>query len=151
MRGFPFSPILLQTLKVADFGSTRRVTEFLKGKAEELCPLWYRPPEVIVGFPFMSYSLDLWCLGNILYELATGTVLFQGNNLNEQLKMYIEMFGVLPKKMVRNADTYFYNGDPTKVGRDIAFLCVVADPLFRSLSRCSWTLSLAGPSRRLWM
>jgi serine/threonine-protein kinase PRP4 len=62
----------------------------------------------------MSYSLDIWCFGNILYELATGTVLFQGNNLNEQLKMYIEMFGRLPKKMVSNADAYFYNGDPAK-------------------------------------
>lgn len=28
--------------------------------------------------------------------------------------MYIEHLGVLPKKMVRNADAYFYNGDPTK-------------------------------------
>src|SRR3990167_1268896 len=78
-----------KVLKVADFGSTRRVTEFIKGKAEELCPLWYRPPEVIVGFPYMSYSLDMWCFGNILFELATGTVLFRGGNLNEQMKMYI--------------------------------------------------------------
>ncbi len=28
--------------------------------------------------------------------------------------MYIEHLGVLPKKMVRNADAYFYNSDPTK-------------------------------------
>lgn len=99
-------------LKVADFGSTCRVSEFVKGRAEQLCPLWYRPPEVIVGFPYLSYSLDIWCLGNILFELATGTVLFQGCNLSDQLRMYIEMLGPLPRKMVReNTEAYFANGN----------------------------------------
>jgi testis-specific serine kinase len=101
-----------KVLKVADFGSTCRVSEFIKGRAEQLCPLWYRPPEVIVGFPYLSYSLDIWCLGNILFELATGTVLFQGSNLSEQLRMYIEMLGPLPRKMVReNTEAYFANGE----------------------------------------
>ena len=113
-----------KVLKLADFGSTCRVSEFVKGRSEQLCPLWYRPPEVIVGFPYMSYSLDMWCFGNILFELATGTVLFQGNSLTEQLKMYIEMLGPLPKKMVReNAEAYFANGDPTR------FLHAQPDPV----------------------
>lgn len=67
---------------------------------------------MIVGFPYLSYSLDIWCLGNILFELATGTVLFQGSNLSEQLRMYIEMLGPLPRKMVReNTEAYFANGE----------------------------------------
>ena len=103
-----------KVLKVADFGSTCRVSEFAKGGTQQLCPMWYRPPEVIAGFPYLSYSLDMWCLGNILFELATGTVLFQGNSLTEQMKMYIELLGPLPRKMVREADVYFHNGDPTK-------------------------------------
>jgi serine/threonine-protein kinase PRP4 len=103
-----------KVLKLADFGSTCRVSEFVKGRIEQLCPLWYRPPEVIVGFPYLSYSLDMWCLGNILFELATGTVLFRGGNLSEQLRMYIEVLGPLPKKMVRGVDMYFHNSDPTK-------------------------------------
>ena len=56
----------------------------------------------------------MWCFGNILFELATGTVLFRGNNLSEQLKLYMELLGPLPKKMTRCSDVYFHNGDPLK-------------------------------------
>ena len=114
-----------KVLKVADFGSTCRISEFVKGRVVELCPLWYRPPEVIVGFPYLSYSLDIWCLGNILFELATGTVLFEGNSPAQQLRLYTEMLGPLPKKMVREpaAASYFANGDPTK------YLDVKVDPV----------------------
>lgn len=39
----------------------------------------YMTPEMLEDRPH-DYSLDLWCLGVLLYELLHGTAPFQGRN-----------------------------------------------------------------------
>ena len=78
-----------QLVKLSDFGS---VVERAQARVtNELCPLWYRPPEIFLGLEY-SYSLDIWCFGCTIYELATGTVLFQGGNLNFYLFFILYFF-----------------------------------------------------------
>ena len=41
--------------------------------------LWYRPPELLLGSREYNYSVDVWSIGCIFYELMTGEVLFKGD------------------------------------------------------------------------
>ena len=89
-----------QKVKLSDFGS---VVEKVQAKVtNELCPLWYRPPEIFLGMEY-SYPVDMWCFGCTIFELATGDVLFQGGTPNEQMKLYHEVLGPVPRKLLKKA------------------------------------------------
>ncbi|CAE8583378.1 unnamed protein product [Polarella glacialis] len=46
----------------------------------EVVTLWYRPPEVLLGREDYGTSLDIWSLGCVLGQMATGFVLFPGES-----------------------------------------------------------------------
>ncbi len=56
-----------------DLGSSCFITDHLSSYVQSRS---YRAPEVILGVPY-GQKIDLWSLGCILAELATGYVLFQ--------------------------------------------------------------------------
>jgi len=63
----------------------------------------YRAPEVILGLGW-SYPADLWSLGCILLELATGDALFQTHENLEHLAMMEAALGVaLPSSLASRA------------------------------------------------
>ena len=57
--------------KLCDFGLARRL---VPGRALtlEVCTLWYRPPEVMLGKADYDGSLDVWSLGMTLLQVAGG-------------------------------------------------------------------------------
>jgi len=63
-------------IKVIDFGSScfghERVFSYIQSR-------FYRAPEVILGIPYTP-AIDVWSLGCVLSELATGYPLFPGEN-----------------------------------------------------------------------
>jgi serine/threonine-protein kinase PRP4 len=83
--------------KLADFGCAFPVTE--NDLTPYLASRWYRSPEVILGLPY-DFATDMFGLGCLLYEIATGRVLFQGSSNNEMVKMFQEAKGRFPKKML---------------------------------------------------
>jgi len=77
-------------VKVIDFGSScfehQRVYTYIQSR-------FYRAPEVILGGRY-GMPIDMWSLGCILAELATGTPLFAGEDEADQLACIIEVIGM---------------------------------------------------------
>lgn len=66
-------------VKVIDLGSSCFLTDHLSSYVQSRS---YRAPEVILGLPY-DQKVDIWSLGCILAELASGYVLLQNDSLGE--------------------------------------------------------------------
>eukprot|EP00096_Caligus_rogercresseyi_P002491 TRINITY_DN14647_c0_g1_i1.p1 TRINITY_DN14647_c0_g1~~TRINITY_DN14647_c0_g1_i1.p1 ORF type:complete len:546 (+),score=167.90 TRINITY_DN14647_c0_g1_i1:40-1677(+) len=86
------------TLKLCDFGSASHVAD------GEITPYlvsrFYRAPEIILGLKY-DFNVDLWSVGATIYELYTGKILFPGHSNNEMLKLFMELKGKFPNKLIR--------------------------------------------------
>ena len=87
-------------VKLCDFGSAlfdgnNEITPYLQSR-------FYRAPEVILGLKY-SFPLDVWSVGCCLYELYTGAMAFPGSSNNHMMRLFIEMKGPLPRKLLRKA------------------------------------------------
>lgn len=67
-------------LKIADFGLARAFTVPVPKYTHEVVTVWYRPPEILLGCTLYSIPVDLWSIGCVLGEMATGTPLFAGDS-----------------------------------------------------------------------
>jgi len=88
-------------VKICDFGSACFVDE-CDPPTPYLVSRFYRAPEIILG---LSYGppIDMWSLGCCLFELYTGKVAFPGRNNNEMLRLFQELKGSFPMKMIRKS------------------------------------------------
>jgi len=64
----------------ADFGLARAFMLPIPKYTHEVVTVWYRPPEILLGSTFYSVPVDLWAVGCILAEMATGAPLFRGDS-----------------------------------------------------------------------
>ena len=55
--------------------------------------LWYRAPDVLLGSRNYSTSIDMWSIGCILAEMATGRALFPGKSNDDQLLKIFALLG----------------------------------------------------------
>lgn len=89
-------------IKVIDFGSacfdTQRVHTYIQSR-------FYRSPEVILGANY-GVPIDMWSLGCILVELATGQPLFPGHDEKEQLLLQMEVLGLPPPSMMEKSKRF---------------------------------------------
>jgi len=67
-------------LKLADFGLARAFTLPVPKYTHEVVTVWYRPPEILLGATLYSVPVDLWSIGCVLGEMATGQPLFAGDS-----------------------------------------------------------------------
>lgn len=67
-------------LKIADFGLARAFTVPVPKYTHEVVTVWYRPPEILLGCTLYSVPVDLWSIGCVLGEMATGSPLFAGDS-----------------------------------------------------------------------
>ena len=78
---------------------------------------WYRAPEMILNLGAYDGKVDVWSVGCILYQLATGKVLFPGKHHLDQLTKIFDVLGspeeVLIHKCSLAAQTYL-TGLPLK-------------------------------------
>ncbi|XP_075813624.1 cyclin-dependent kinase 16 [Microtus pennsylvanicus] len=80
-------------LKLADFGLARAKSIPTKTYSNEVVTLWYRPPDILLGSTDYSTPIDLWGVGCIFYEMATGRPLFPGSTVEEQLHFIFRILG----------------------------------------------------------
>jgi serine/threonine protein kinase len=67
-------------LKIADFGLARAFSLPVPEYTHEVITLWYRPLEILLGSRLYSIPVDMWGVGCIFAEMATGTPLFAGDS-----------------------------------------------------------------------
>merc|ERR550514_466978 len=67
-------------LKIADFGLARAFSLPVPKYTHEVVTVWYRPPEILLGSALYSVPVDLWSIGCVLAEMATGAPLFAGDS-----------------------------------------------------------------------
>uniref|UniRef100_A0A061RLX5 Kinase family protein n=1 Tax=Tetraselmis sp. GSL018 TaxID=582737 RepID=A0A061RLX5_9CHLO len=93
-------------VKVIDLGSSCFTTDHLSSYVQSRS---YRAPEVILGMKY-DQRIDIWSLGCILAELASGYVLFQNVSLATLLARMVGILGDIPEHMLkgsRYAPQYF--------------------------------------------
>lgn len=65
-------------VKLADFGLARNFSLPLRAYTHEVVTLWYRAPEILLGGAIYTSAVDMWSVGCIFAELASGRPLFPG-------------------------------------------------------------------------
>uniref|UniRef100_A0A8C9XWM7 cyclin-dependent kinase n=1 Tax=Sander lucioperca TaxID=283035 RepID=A0A8C9XWM7_SANLU len=80
-------------LKLADFGLARAKSIPTKTYSNEVVTLWYRPPDILLGSTDYSTHIDMWGVGCIFYEMATGRPLFPGSTVEEELHFIFKLLG----------------------------------------------------------
>ena len=61
--------------------------------SREIETLWYRAPELLLGTANYDFSVDMWSVGCIFYEIAEGRVLFQAESEIGQIFKIFEECG----------------------------------------------------------
>jgi len=85
-------------LKLADFGLARSFGIPVRSYTHEVVTLWYRSPEVLLGSRHYSTPIDLWSVGCIFAEIASGRPLFPGKNDKDQLLKIFQILGTPTEK-----------------------------------------------------
>jgi len=81
------------TLKLADFGLARAFSVPTRGFSHEVVTLWYRAPEVLMGYHNYSTPIDLWSVGCVFAEMKNGKPLFAGKTAPDQLQKIFKALG----------------------------------------------------------
>lgn len=76
--------LILDSVKVrlADFGLARIFPVPLRPLTHEVVTLWYRAPEIVLGFDYYTTAIDIWSAGCILLELLFGRPIFSGDSVS---------------------------------------------------------------------
>jgi cyclin-dependent kinase 2 len=82
------------TVKFADFGFARGpcITP-LKAYTSEVCTLYYRAPEILLGSCIYDQRIDVWSLGCVFYEMTACHLLFCGDSEIDQLYKIFRKLG----------------------------------------------------------
>ena len=81
-------------LKICDFGLARhcRTSDLESHYTPLVVTMWYRAPELLLGYREYSTAVDMWSAGCILFELyAAGRPLFPGKDDTEQINRIFEV------------------------------------------------------------
>merc|ERR1719379_160626 len=84
-------------LKIADFGLARAYTVD-RVYTHEVVTLWYRAPEILLGSERYSVPVDLWSVGCIMGEMATGLPLFPGDSEIDTIFKIFQKLGTPTEK-----------------------------------------------------
>ena len=78
-------------LKIGDFGKIAEITENKKRRYTVCGTYYYMAPEMFEnngkGY---SFEVDIWSVGIIMYQLLTGKLPFNGENIDEIIKNILE-------------------------------------------------------------
>lgn len=109
-RDIKSSNILMDSsggVRIADFSLSRFCSSNDRGLyTQGVVSLAYRPPEILLGEPRYSAAIDVWSLGVLLVELATGSCPFKGDS---ELGQLFEIFKILGPPSNQFLKTYCSN------------------------------------------
>mmetsp|Transcript_76548 Transcript_76548/g.123800 ORF Transcript_76548/g.123800 Transcript_76548/m.123800 type:complete len:604 (-) Transcript_76548:89-1900(-) len=90
-------------VKICDLGSAMELTEV--EPTPYLVSRFYRAPEIVLGAKY-GQPLDVFAIGCTLFELFTGKILFPGKNNNDMMRLFMEVKGKLPNKMIKTGTVW---------------------------------------------
>ena len=76
-----------------------------KTYSNEVVTLWYRPPDVLLGSTQYSTPIDMWGVGCIFYEMASGRPLFPGSTVEDELHLIFKVSQSRHLYIFENLDT----------------------------------------------
>jgi len=91
--------------KLADFGLARAFSVPLKVYTHEVVTLWYRAPEILLGQARYATPTDIWSIGVIIAEMATGQALFPGDSEIDTLFRIFRLLGTPTDEVWRGVST----------------------------------------------
>ena len=96
-------------LKLIDFGLSRTMEWRGQERSSIVVTVWYRSPELLLGYKQYTSAIDIWAAGCIFAELLTGKVLFstetqKTQNVNDFCKL--QMMAIL--KVMGSINDPFY-------------------------------------------
>merc|ERR1719230_1292686 len=80
-------------LKLADFGLARAFGIPVRSYTHEVVTLWYRAPDVLMGSRKYSTPVDIWSVGCIFGEMASGRPMFPGCSEHDQVMRIFKVLG----------------------------------------------------------
>jgi serine/threonine protein kinase len=81
-------------VKIADFGLSRGSgITLIRALTNNVCTMWYRPPELLLGAVTYDQRIDIWSLGCTFYEMVTNNPLFDGSSEIDQLHKIFRKLG----------------------------------------------------------
>ena len=131
-------------VKIADFGLSRTIHMPLRPYSREILSLWYKSPELCMGYKNYSIGVDTWAIGCIFFELVAGHSLFKAKSDTEMLFKIFEVFGTPNKDnwdWVRKIAGFTANF-PNIPGRGLASLLVGKDICLDGLDLMSQLLEM---------
>merc|ERR1712118_114958 len=87
-----------EEVNICDLGSASEIQD--RETTEYGASRFYRGPEIIMGCEY-GPPADMWSMACTLYELFTGQLLFKGKTNNDMLRLFLEVKGRMPNKMVK--------------------------------------------------
>jgi len=86
---------------LCDFGLVRGSKIPIRGIpfTHEVCTLWYRPPEILLGATSYDDGADVWSMVCTIYEACTGKALFPGDSEIDQLYKIFQLLGTPTEEM----------------------------------------------------
>ena len=89
---------ILQT-KICDFGMAIPY-DHKTPKNDHVVTRYYRAPELILGYQYYDYSIDIWSLGCSLYEMFTGRTMIKADKDEDQIYDIFLLRGDPDKKYI---------------------------------------------------
>mmetsp|Transcript_29646 Transcript_29646/g.33730 ORF Transcript_29646/g.33730 Transcript_29646/m.33730 type:complete len:300 (+) Transcript_29646:47-946(+) len=86
------------TVRLGDFGLARSYSIPSRPYTPEVVTLWYRAPELLLGYEDYSIAIDIWSLGCIFVEMFLLKPLFRGKSEIEQLSKIFDVLGTPTEK-----------------------------------------------------
>uniref|UniRef100_A0A3P9DHE1 Protein kinase domain-containing protein n=1 Tax=Maylandia zebra TaxID=106582 RepID=A0A3P9DHE1_9CICH len=108
-------------VKLIDFGLACPASAVIPG--DRVGTIGYCAPEVMLGIPYHE-AIDMWSLGLVAVELATGVPLYPGEDDYDVLKFIIETQGQLPDHLLESEQFQYETHYRSKETRYIKLKCL---------------------------
>lgn len=80
-------------LKIADWGLARSWNHDMKRLTNRVITLWYRPPELLLGYTNYTTKIDMWSVGCIVAEMFRRTAFLKGDTELTQINLIFSTCG----------------------------------------------------------
>ena len=124
-------------LKIGDFGMARGLSTVSKDKkrvfmTSYVATRWYRAPELLFSLDDYTMGVDVWSVGCILGEMIGRKQMFPGKNPIDQLALIVDLMGMPPTQMLKQASeqlhNFFQKSFANKTAQDLSKRYPKADP-----------------------